>query len=79
MTRRGTAGSAPVSTYEEEEEGYVTGSGEWDEVFELVKIRVKVNSDQFNFVLRSDNDPLLVLDPLRGRCARDGTRPPDAL
>lgn len=55
------------------------GSGEWDEVFELVKIRVKVNSDQFSFVLRSDNDPLLVLDPLRGRCARDGTRPPDAL
>jgi neutrophil factor 2 len=29
------------SVYDEEEEGYVTGSGEWDE-YELMKIRVKV-------------------------------------
>jgi neutrophil cytosolic factor 2 len=32
---------AAQSVYEEEEEGYVTGSGEWEE-FELTKIRIKV-------------------------------------
>lgn len=30
------------SVYEEEEEGYVTGSGEWEE-YELMKIRVKIH------------------------------------
>jgi len=30
------------SVYEEEEEGYVTGSGEWEE-FELTKIRIKIH------------------------------------
>ncbi|TFY73721.1 hypothetical protein EWM64_g10291 [Hericium alpestre] len=32
-----------ISQYDEEEEGYVTGSGEWDEAFELVKVRVKIH------------------------------------
>ncbi|KAI0262591.1 hypothetical protein BC834DRAFT_971957 [Gloeopeniophorella convolvens] len=38
VTRR-----AAASVYDEDEEGYVTGSGEWDEVFELTKIRVKIH------------------------------------
>jgi neutrophil factor 2 len=42
LTRRTTTRSrAPVSMYEEEEEGYVSGEYE-DGPFELVKIRVKV-------------------------------------
>jgi hypothetical protein len=44
LTRRTTNRSrAPVSMYEEEEEGYVSGEYE-DGPFELVKIRVKVTS-----------------------------------
>ncbi|TFY68050.1 hypothetical protein EVG20_g3703 [Dentipellis fragilis] len=39
-TRRTTM--AP-SMYDEDEEGYVTGSGEWDEVYELTKVRVKIH------------------------------------
>jgi hypothetical protein len=33
------------SVYDEEEEGYVTGPGEYDEMYELVKIRVKIHCD----------------------------------
>ena len=48
LTRRGTASRGPSSRsgssfyggYEEEEEGYV--SGEYEDVFEMVKIRVKL-------------------------------------
>ena len=48
LTRRGTASRGPASRaassyyggYEEEEEGYV--SGEYEDVFEMVKIRVKL-------------------------------------
>jgi neutrophil factor 2 len=35
----------PSVVYDEEEEGYVTGSGEYDELYELVKIRVKIHCD----------------------------------
>jgi hypothetical protein len=44
LTRRGTSRQAPsrvASSYEEEEEGYVSGDYE-DAPFELIKIRVKV-------------------------------------
>jgi hypothetical protein len=33
------------SIYDDDEEGYVTGSGEYDEMYELVKIRVKIHCD----------------------------------
>ncbi len=39
MTRRAVA----PSVYDEDEEGYVTGSGDWDEMYELTKIRVKIH------------------------------------
>ncbi|KAI0052816.1 hypothetical protein FA95DRAFT_1553095 [Auriscalpium vulgare] len=42
LKRRTTRRTAP-SMYDEEEEGYVTGSGEWDEGYELQKIRVKIH------------------------------------
>ena len=44
IKRRPTRRMVVASTYDEDEEGYVTGSGEWDE-FELVKIRVKIHFD----------------------------------
>ncbi|KAI0314672.1 hypothetical protein OF83DRAFT_1135692 [Amylostereum chailletii] len=42
LKRRPTRRMVAASTYDEDEEGYVTGSGEWDE-FELMKIRVKIH------------------------------------
>lgn len=33
------------SVYDDDEEGYVTGSGEYDDMYELVKIRVKIHCD----------------------------------
>ena len=44
LRRRVTRRTAP-SVYDDDEEGYVTGSGEYDELYELVKIRVKIHCD----------------------------------
>ncbi|KAI0301582.1 hypothetical protein B0F90DRAFT_1810094 [Multifurca ochricompacta] len=45
IKRRVTRRTAAPSVYDEDEEGYVTGSGEWDEMYELMKIRVKIHFD----------------------------------
>jgi hypothetical protein len=41
MTRRTVA----PSIYDDEEEGYMTGSGEFEEIYELTKIRVKIHCE----------------------------------
>jgi neutrophil cytosolic factor 2 len=43
LKRRVTRRTVAPSVYDEEEEGY--GSGEWDEMYELMKIRVKIHFD----------------------------------
>ena len=43
LRRRVTRRPVVPSVYDEEEEGYVTGSGEWDEMYELTRIRVKIH------------------------------------
>ncbi|KAH9060549.1 hypothetical protein EDB87DRAFT_1674686 [Lactarius vividus] len=43
LKRRVTRRTIAPSVYDEDEEGYVTGSGEWDEMFELTKVRVKIH------------------------------------
>jgi len=43
VRRRVTRRTVVPSVYDEDEEGYVTGSGEWDEMYELTKIRVKIH------------------------------------
>jgi hypothetical protein len=45
LKRRVTRRTVAPSVYDEDEEGYVTGSGEWDELYELTKIRVKIHFD----------------------------------
>jgi len=44
LKRRLTRRTIAPSMYDEEEEGY--GSGEWDEMYELTKIRVKIHFDE---------------------------------
>jgi neutrophil cytosolic factor 2 len=44
LKRRVTRRTIAPSVYDEEEEGY--GSGEWDEMYELTKIRVKIHFDE---------------------------------
>lgn len=43
LKRRVTRRAVVPSVYDEDEEGYVTGSGEWDEMYELTKVRVKIH------------------------------------
>ncbi|KAI0249234.1 hypothetical protein BJV78DRAFT_1129881 [Lactifluus subvellereus] len=43
LKRRVTRRTVAPSVYDDEEEGY--GSGEWDEMYELTKIRVKIHFD----------------------------------
>jgi len=45
LKRRVTRRTVAPSVYDEDEEGYVTGSGEWDDLYELMKIRVKIHFD----------------------------------
>jgi len=43
LKRRVTRRTVATSAYDDDEEGY--GSGEWDEMYELTKIRVKIHFD----------------------------------
>ncbi|KAH9006595.1 hypothetical protein EDB86DRAFT_2875032 [Lactarius hatsudake] len=43
LKRRVTRRTVAPSVYDDDEEGYVTGSGEWDEMYELTKVRVKIH------------------------------------
>ncbi len=43
IKRRLTRRTVAPSIYDDEEEGYMTGSGEYDEIYELTKIRVKIH------------------------------------
>lgn len=43
IKRRVTRRTVAPSVYDDDEEGYVTGSGEWDEMYELTKVRVKIH------------------------------------
>jgi tetratricopeptide (TPR) repeat protein len=45
IRRRVTRRTIAPSIYDDEEEGYMTGSGEYDELYELMKIRVKIHCD----------------------------------
>ena len=45
IKRRLTRRTVAPSIYDDEEEGYMTGSGEYDEIYELTKIRVKIHCD----------------------------------
>jgi neutrophil factor 2 len=45
IRRRFTRRTVAPSIYDDEEEGYMTGSGEFDEIYELTKIRVKIHCD----------------------------------
>lgn len=43
LKRRVTRRAVVPNTYDEEEEGYVSGPGEWDDMYELTKIRMKIH------------------------------------
>ncbi|KAF8505374.1 hypothetical protein F5888DRAFT_1630257 [Russula emetica] len=45
MRRRVTRRTVASSIYDDEEEGCMTGSGEYDELYELTKIRVKIHCE----------------------------------
>ncbi|KAF8496441.1 hypothetical protein F5888DRAFT_1703872 [Russula emetica] len=45
IRRRVTRRTVAPSVYDDEEEGYMTGSGEYDELYELTKIRVKIHCE----------------------------------
>lgn len=45
IKRRLTRRTVAPSVYDDDEEGYMTGSGEFDEIYELTKIRVKIHCD----------------------------------
>jgi hypothetical protein len=45
IKRRLTRRTVAPSIYDDEEEGYMTGSGEYDEIYELTKIRVRIHCD----------------------------------
>ena len=43
VRRRVTRRTVVPSVYDEDEDSYAAGSGEWDEMYELTKIRVKIH------------------------------------
>ncbi|KAF8506593.1 hypothetical protein F5888DRAFT_1643648, partial [Russula emetica] len=45
IRRRATRRTVAPSIYDDEEEGYMTSSGEYDELYELTKIRVKIHCE----------------------------------
>jgi len=46
VRRRVTRRTVVPSVYDEDEEGSMMGSGEWDEMYELTKIRVKIHFEE---------------------------------
>jgi len=65
IKRRLTRRTVATSAYDDDEEGY--GSGEWDEMYELTKIRVKIHFD--GEVRGMALDPGLAFEEFRQRVA----------
>lgn len=79
LSRRPTQrGFRMQSTYrEDEEEGYASGDYDDDELYELMKIRIKVRSN--NFPGSDNQNPLHPSDSLQRGSARDGLGSRDIL